>query len=164
MPSAAASSACFARSAMNRRARHAVEAVALLDDEGAVERERQIDEREQHHRRRDERDAVPQAARFRDASPLHMQPVDDAAEREREQHGGAHQHLEHAEAGLRHRVVRGLLVRAERNRLGERLRHRAAMRAYVAHLAPRQPEARRARRRERAEEEPGQCVEHAVRE
>jgi hypothetical protein len=93
-----------------------------------------------------------------------MQPVDDAAERERHQHRGAHQHLEHAKARLLDRVIGGLLVRAERNRLGEGLRHRAAMRAYVTRLAPREPQARRARRGERGEEDPGQRVEHAVRE
>ncbi len=143
---------------------HAVEAEARLDDEGAIGGERQLERREQHHRARDQRRAVPQAARLEHERPAPGEPLEHAAERERGQHRGAERHVDHAEARLGHRVVGRLAVRRERDRVGERGRHRVAVRSHVRDLAPREPQARERGRRERGEEEPGKSVHVAVRE
>ena len=108
--------------------RHAVEAEALLDDEGAVERRAAgrcsaLDEE-------DAAAAAPCRASSEPGSNARAQSVDEplqaAAEREHEQHAAPISDVEHAEARLGDGVVGGLLVRGERDRVGEASRGTAS--------------------------------------
>src|SRR2546430_1706679 len=72
-----------------------------------------------------------------------------------------------AEDGMRVLTVTGVQTCALpiwRDRLGKRARHRVAVRAHVADLAQREPQARRGREAQREEEHPGKSVDHAMRE
>ena len=74
------------------------------------------------------------------------------------------QRVEDTQSLLGDGVVGRLLMRTERDRLGKRARHRVAVRAHVADLAQREPQARRGREAQREEEHPGKSVAHAMRE
>ena len=143
---------------------HAVETELRLDDEDAIQRQRQLQGCDQHHHAREERCAVPQALGVKHSSPLRREPVDESAEREREQHRCAEQHVDHPEPRLGDGVVGRLLMRGERNRLGKRARNCVAVRAHVVDLAQREPKARCGRKTQRDEEHPGKSVSHAMRE
>jgi hypothetical protein len=138
--------------------RHAVEAEALLDHERAVERERQRDHRLEEEHAEEQRRAVGERPRRERRCPGVGQGLQQAAQRQREDQGRVDQHVRPAEASLRRRVVGRLLVRGERDRLGEGPRDAVAVRAYVPDLALREPQASRARQGDGSEEEPGQEV------
>ena len=64
--------------------------------------------------------------------------------------------FDHAEARTRDRVVGGLLVRRERDAVGKRGRHGAAMGEDMPRMALREPQLQRERERERGEEDDGE--------
>jgi hypothetical protein len=103
---------------------------------------------------------MPQRLDGKRARPAVGEPLQDAAEREREEDHHVEHGIDDAQARLGHGVVGGLLVRGERNGFGEHSRHRAAMRAHVADLAQREPQPRGAGRGERGDEDPGKSVAH----
>ena len=153
-----------ARSVSEEPRRHAVEAEALLDDEGAVER-RAAGRSATAARTTlsDQRGAVRAAS---PASNTRAQRVDSSwmppPSVSRAARAAPIEQVDHAEARLRHRVVGGLLVRGERDRVGEGRRHRAAVRAHVAHLPLREPAARVAvAASERGEETRSKALQHA---
>jgi hypothetical protein len=138
--------------AREERGRGAIEAEALLDDEGAVDGEGQQAELGEEQRAQHEGGAGEQ----RSLVPHPRQRLEAAAERERQQHGRARGRGDPAEAEATDRVVRGLLVGGERDRLRESVGDRRAMRPDVPLLPKREPEADAERGEERRQEERGQ--------
>jgi hypothetical protein len=87
---------------------------------------------------------VPQA-RQAGAGQRLVQRVYAAQQGPAQQHGGAKRHLQHAEARLGDGVVGRLLVRFERDGIGEGRRHGAAVARHVADLPRSQVELRASR-------------------
>ena len=142
--------------------RHAVEAVARLDAEGAVRHERQADERLHEHDAEEKRRAVRDRAGGEERAPRLREPLDQAAEREDKERRHAYREIDHAEARLRRGVVGRFLVSGERDRVGEARGDARAVRAHVADLPRREPQPRHACRAERDKKKPGQGVRHAA--
>ena len=119
---------------------HLVEAEALLDHEGLVQRERQLEQR-----RRCSAKPASSASCCVMPGPSQrqqrlVQRVEPAQQRPAQQHGGAEGQLQQAEAGLGDRVVGRLLVGGQGHGAGEGGGHGVAMPGDVADLARRQPE------------------------
>ena len=142
----------FARSADPERARRPVEAESRLDAERLHVRERQADETGEHRDGDDEHEIVGEPAERQDVGPRN-QRGEAAAQRQRKQHGGLDQRLGDAEPRARDRVVGGLPVRGEADAVGERGRHRVAVRRDVGDVPPGEPDPQRERDRERGDEQ-----------
>ena len=122
--------------------RHAVEAEPLLDAEGAVQLERQVEQRPDHDEGGQQRKLVAQVAqaRLHGLAQCRVERAEAAEQRPADQHGGAEGHRQQAETALGKRVVGGFLVRGERDVRREGRGHGVAVRGHVAHLARREPE------------------------
>ncbi len=102
-----------------QRRRHAVEAEPRLDHERAVDRQRQFEHREQQGDGDHQRHAVPQPSGVKQLRPRVRDRLQEPSQRECEQHHGAEQQIGNAEARACATVVSRLLMRGERDRLGE---------------------------------------------
>ena len=80
---------------------------------------------------------------------------DAAAERKRDQQRGFDESLGHAEAHACDRVIRRLLMGGEADAVGERRRHRIAVRRDEGDVPAGEPQAHRERERERGDEQDG---------
>ena len=136
---------------------HLVEAKTLFNFEGAVERERQVQqpanqaERAQQRQLRHQR-AVSSEAGVHDGP---VQRVQAAQQRPAHQYGGGKRHFQQAKTGLGDGVIGGFLVRLQRNRGGKRGRHGAAVQRHMADLPRGQIKARQQPENEQGGEQPG---------
>ncbi len=120
--------------------RHLVEAEALFDHEGLVQRHRQLDQGVDGGEHHQQRQRLQQRARAQRVQQQAVKPVQPAQQRPGQQHGGGQCQLQQAEAQLGDGVVGRALVGIERDGGGKLGWHGAAVARHGADLARGQPE------------------------
>ena len=119
---------------------HLVEAKALFDHEGLVERGGQLDQAVDDREGDQQRQRLQQRAGPQHAEQPAIERIQPAQQRPAQQHGGAQREIEQAKAQLGHGVVGGALVGVQADRACELRRHGGAVAGHGADLARRQPE------------------------
>ena len=98
--------------------RHAIEAELFLDHEMADVVERQVDDARDRDDRRHQRD-LPEIAAAEPVRNGEIERLDAAEQRQRDEHDGARDDFDHREARALDGVIRGALMRGQRDRAGE---------------------------------------------
>jgi len=111
-----------------------VESVTLLDDEGAVQAQRNVDDHRYHGDTRDQRQAAHDAG-LEPGRGQFVQGLQAAAEGEGQRYRRLDHHPEHRETGLCPGVIRSALVCVQRDDVGKLRRHGIAVGQYVGGVA-----------------------------
>ena len=165
-PSTAAIKRAFREIEQPQAQRHPVEAEALLDDERAIPRQRQRNERRRAMRPRQRaRHPVPAAPIGSVATHVASSATPPPSVRASSTPASITVST-HGEPGARTRVVGGLVMRLQRDLPGEVRGHRRAMPLHMPHLPAREPQMQGDRDAQRDQENRGEqrCgIRHAMR-